>query len=64
MVSSKLLFKLKSVITMDAFFDFKAREFELKINTLEQSENWEIIYQQDITILKKTGSLETLKPNS
>lgn len=33
MVSSKLLFKLKSVKTMTSVFDHKSREFELKINT-------------------------------
>lgn len=33
MVSSKLLYKLKTVKTMLSVFDHKAREFELKINT-------------------------------
>lgn len=48
----------------ESSYPITQEEFELKINTLEQSEDWKIIYQQDITILKKTGSLETLKPNS
>lgn len=37
MVSSKLLFKLKSVKTMTSAFDHKGREFELKINTDSRS---------------------------
>lgn len=37
MVSSKLLFKLKSVKTMTSVFDHKSREFELKINTDSRS---------------------------
>ncbi len=49
MVSSKLLFKLKSVITMDAFFDFKAREFELKINTDSRS------FKKDETFVALVG---------
>lgn len=49
MVSSKLLFKLKSVITMDVFFDFKAREFELKINTDSRS------FKKDETFVALVG---------
>lgn len=49
MVSSKLLFKLKSVITMDAFFDFKGREFELKINTDSRS------FKKDETFVALVG---------
>ncbi len=37
MVSSKLLFKLKTVKTMMSAFDHKSREFELKINTDSRS---------------------------
>ena len=49
MVSSKLLFKLKSVITMDAFFDFKGREFELIINTDSRS------FKKDETFVALVG---------
>ena len=37
MVSSKLIPKLKSIRTIDSFFDYEKKEFELKINTDSRS---------------------------
>lgn len=31
-------------------------EFEVKINTLEQSNDWEILYNKELVILKKVAS--------